>query len=90
MKRTSSSPGRYYKKLPSAEEVRERAGVQAVEIRALLLSSAGKQLLAHLNERYNGSLVARVEARGMDVNQTLVNIGAREVVEYLNSFTKEA
>lgn len=63
--------------------------VERVQLRALLLSLAGKQLLAHLDREFNGSLVARVEARGMDLYQTLVNIGAREVVEYLHRLTKE-
>lgn len=66
-------------KLPTLTEEGERDKKEQAEIRTLLQSERGKTLLAWMERQYDSGLVKRVEGR-VDVNQTLIHVGAREVV----------
>lgn len=72
-------------KLPKFDEWEKRIELEKARIRGLLQTDDGKALIEHLTRIYDGSLVAKVEGRGVDREQTLINIGAREVVHYLRS-----
>lgn len=69
-------------KLPSVDEYTERERNDRAKIASLLRTESGKVLLAWMERRYGGGLVKRVEG-AVDVNQTLINVGAREVVHDL-------
>jgi hypothetical protein len=71
-------------KLPKLTEEGERDKRERAEIKTLLQSERGKTLLAWMERQYDGALVKRVEG-AVDVNQTLINVGAREVVHDLRS-----
>lgn len=60
----------------------EREKSDRAEIKKLLQSERGQTLLAWMERQYGRGLVKRAEGR-VDVNQTLINVGAREVVNDL-------
>lgn len=72
-------------KNPTFEDHGKMIQAEENEINNLLRTKEGKTLLRYLARRYDGSLVAKVPERGVDPNQTLINIGAREVVHSLRA-----
>jgi hypothetical protein len=73
------------KKLPTFEEYQETERAELIQIAELLSSKSGAVLINHLEGRFDRSLVARVQGGPIDDKQTLINVGAREVVHYLRS-----
>jgi hypothetical protein len=71
------------KQLPSMEEYALTTEQEEEAIHNLLRTKDGEALIRRLTAKYDGSLVAKLEGRGVDGKQTLINIGAREVVHYL-------
>lgn len=72
-------------KLKTNKELMEEQAKRHAAIRVMLSSPGGKALLEELEIIFDGSLVAQSEGRGMDVNQTLVNLGGREVLVHLKT-----
>lgn len=76
--------GRDKPKLPTLTEEGERESQERAAVKALLQSGQGKILLAWMERQYDGTLVKRVGG-ALDVNQTLINVGAREVLHDLRA-----
>lgn len=72
-------------KLPSVNEYTEREKNDRAKIASLLRTEGGKTLFAWMERQFDGSLVKRNTEGMVDIHQTSINIGAREVVVELRA-----
>jgi hypothetical protein len=66
-------------KKPTTEQYIEQEQNDRAKIRHLLTTEGGKVLIAWMERQYGGSMVKRTDS-GVDIYQTAINIGAREVL----------
>lgn len=71
-------------KLPTVEEYQDREKVERAKISTLLQTEGGKALLAWMERQYEGSMVKHTNGM-VDIYQTAINVGAREVVVELRA-----
>lgn len=62
-----------------------KAKARRAKIYRLLHTEEGKALVEEMEIQFDGSLVKRYEGQGVDIYQTAINVGAREVVHFLRS-----
>lgn len=73
------------RKAPEASEEVLKAHMRRAKIRKLLSTEEGEALMEEMVIQFDGSLVKRYEGAGVDIYQTAINVGAREVVHFLRS-----
>lgn len=72
-------------KKPTVAQYEEKARIRRQKIRTMLKTDEGKALIEELEVMFDGALVKKYEGRGVDLHQTLINVGARTVVHHLRS-----